>query len=429
MATGEWAARVTVMGVCLDSTSYQALSDFMAGVPEAVITGNVDHYSSAEREVGRALDIPHVEREVGRALDLPHTRICFIDYDRNNEEAIRITERLRSEYPHAHVFAVSSNSQPQGIIAAMRAGCAEYLSKPMRQEQVLDGMARVEANQKKRTRSRAHGKVITLVGAKGGTGVTSLALHLALELAHEGKRKCVLVDQHPALGDASLYLGTGRHQYSFFELANDSERLDEELLQGFLLRHDSGLHLLDSPEIVDAIHGAPPSAVEHTLAFLADLYQFVVVDCPPGLTDATLSSIAQSEQIAIVMTAELPSVRNSVRYIEYLSKLGYTSSSIHVVLNRYSKKGPLSDERIEKALGREISLRVPNSYNEVIQAINAGAPISVGKKSDFGAAIQKWAHELVSNGVGNDRIQATAPDKLSVETKGQIGGFRALFGK
>jgi len=429
MATGEWAARVTVMGVCLDSTSYQALSDFMAGVPEAVITGNVDHYSSAEREVGRALDIPHVEREVGRALDLPHTRICFIDYDRNNEEAIRITERLRSEYPHAHVFAVSSNSQPQGIIAAMRAGCAEYLSKPMRQEQVLDGMARVEANQKKRTRSRAHGKVITLVGAKGGTGVTSLALHLALELAHEGKRKCVLVDQHPALGDASLYLGTGRHQYSFFELANDSDRLDEELLQGFLLRHDSGLHLLDSPEIVDAIHGAPPSAVEHTLAFLADLYQFVVVDCPPGLTDATLSSIAQSEQIAIVMTAELPSVRNSVRYIEYLSKLGYTSSSIHVVLNRYSKKGPLSDERIEKALGREISLRVPNSYNEVIQAINAGAPIPSGKKSDFGAAIQKWAHELVSNGVGNDRIQATAPAKLSVETKGQIGGFRALFGK
>ena len=429
MATGEWAARVTVMGVCLDSTSYQALSDFMAGVPEAVITGNVDHYSSAEREVGRALDIPHVEREVGPALDLPHTRICFIDYDRNNEEAIRITERLRSEYPHAHVFAVSSNSQPQGIIAAMRAGCAEYLSKPMRQEQVLDGMARVEANQKKRARSRAHGKVITLVGAKGGTGVTSLALHLALELAHEGKRKCVLVDQHPALGDASLYLGTGRHQYSFFELANDSERLDEELLQGFLLRHDSGLHLLDSPEIVDAIHGAPPSAVEHTLAFLADLYQFVVVDCPPGLTDATLSSIAQSEQIAIVMTAELPSVRNSVRYIEYLSKLGYTSSSIHVVLNRYSKKGPLSDDRIEKALGRQISLRVPNSYNEVIQAINAGAPIPSGKKSDFSAAIQKWARELVTPATGNDRIQATAPAKLSVETKGHIGGFRALFGK
>src|SRR5229473_8478648 len=316
MATGEWAARVTVMGVCLDSTSYQALSDFMAGVPEAVITGNVDHYSSAEREVGRALDIPHVEREVGRALDLPHTRICFIDYDRNNEEAIRITERLRSEYPHAHVFAVSSNSQPQGIIAAMRAGCAEYLTKPMRQEDVLDGMVRVEASHKKRARLKARGKVTTVLGAKGGVGVTSLALHLALDLARDGKRKCLLVDQHPALGDASLYLGMGRHPYSFYELANSSDRLDEELLQAFLLHHGSGLDVLDSLESVDAIHGASPSAVEHTLAFLADLYQYVVVDCPPGLTDGTLACIAQFEQIVIVMTPELPSVRNAVRYLD-----------------------------------------------------------------------------------------------------------------
>src|SRR6266705_3211617 len=94
---------------------------------------------------------------------------------------------------------------------------------------------------------------------------------------------------------------------------------------------------------------------------------------------------------------KLPSLRNAVRYIEYLAKLGHSSSSIHIVLNRYSKKALLTDERIEKALGRAISLRVPNSYNEVIRAINAGAPIFPGNKSDFGGAIQKWAHELASS--------------------------------
>src|SRR5437016_12160870 len=188
----------------------------------------------------------------------------------------------------------------------MRAGCAEYLLKPVQHDRVVDGLARVEAKQKKRARSTVRGKVITFVGSKGGTGVTSLALHLALELAREGKRKCLLVDQHPALGDVSLYLGTGRHQYSFYELASNTDRLDQELLEGFLLHHDSGLHILDSPEAVDAMHGAPPSAVEYTLAFLAEAYQFVIVDCPPGLTDGTLASIAQSDKVAIIMTAELP---------------------------------------------------------------------------------------------------------------------------
>ena len=408
MGTVERSARVGVMAVCLDATSYEALSHFMAGVPGAVIIGNLDHY------VG-------VEREIGRALDLAQTRICFIDYDRNTEEAIWMTERLRSEYPDVHSFAVSAYSEPEAIIAAMRAGCAEYLLKPVQHERVLDGLARVEAKQKQRARSTVRGKVITLVGSKGGTGVTSLALHLALELAHERKRKCLLVDQHLALGDASLYLGTGRHQYSFYELASNADHLDEELLRGFLLHHNSGLDLLDSPETVEAIHGASPSTVEHTLAFLADTYHFVIVDCPPGLTDGTRACISQSEQVAIVMTAELPSVRNTVRYIEHLSKLGYSSSSIHVVLNRHSKKGPLSDDRIEKALGREISLRVPNSYNEVIRAINTGAPISSGNKSDFSAAIQKWAHQLASSN-GSNKGKALAPHQSAYGTK-------ALFGR
>src|SRR6266436_5341964 len=408
MGTVERSPRVAAMAVCLDQTSFEALSHFVAGVPGAVIIGNLDHYAG-------------VEREVGRALDLAHTRICFIDYDRNTEEAVWVTERLRSEYPDVHTFAVSAFSEPEAIIAAMRAGCAEYLLKPVQHERVLDGLARVESKQKKKARSTVRGKVITLVGSKGGTGVTSLALHLALELAHEGKGKCLLVDQHPALGDASLYLGTGRHQYSFYELASNADHLDEELLRGFLLHHSSGLDLLDSPESVDVIHGASPSTVEHTLAFLAETYHFVIIDCPPGLTDGTRACISQSEQVAIVMTAELPAVRNTVRYIEHLSKLGYSSSSIHVVLNRHSKKGPLSDDRIEKALGRAISLRVPNSYNEVIRAINSGAPISSGNKSDFGAAIQRWAQELASSD-GNNKNRALATPQTAF-------GMKALFSR
>ena len=93
------------------------------------------------------------------------------------------------------------------------------------------------------------------------------------------------------------------------------------------------------------------------------------------------------------------------------------------MLNRYSKKGPLSDDRIENALGRAISLRVPNSYNEVVRAINSGAPISGEKKSAFCAAIQKWAHELGSTGNANANGAAAA-----VAATAPRGGLRALFG-
>ena len=412
MSAIESPVRIAVITVRLDRPSYGVLSHFMATVPGAVLVGDLDHYVGAEREIDRA-------------LTRGHTRVCIVDYDQNTEEAIWITERLRSEHPDVCVFAASASSEPERIIAAMRSGCAEYLLKPVQHERLLEGLARMEAKQKEKARSKVRGKIITLLGAKGGTGVTSLALHLALELAADRQRKCILVDQHPALGDVSLYLGTGRHQYNFYELASNTDRLDQELLEGFLLHHDSGLHILDSPEAVDAMHGAPPSAVEYTLAFLAEAYQFVIVDCPPGLTDGTLASIAQSDKVAIIMTAELPSVRNAVRYMEHLSKLGYSSSTIQLVLNRHSKKGPLSDERVEKALGRGILFRIPNSYNEVIRAINAGAPISSATKSDFAAAIHNWAHDVATS-----KESAKKPDKMkALATAQSRGGVLGLFGR
>lgn len=396
-ATNLNSASIALTSVGLDPISSRSLANIASTLPGAVIAATMEGYAGAEREVGGSGDNARV-------------RVCFIDYDQNTEQAIWITEHLRVNYPDVFVFAVSAYSDPERIIAAMRVGCSEYLLKPILTERVLDGLARVETKQKERTRSKVHGKVITLIGAKGGTGVTSLALHLALELTDHKKHKCLLIDHHAALGDASLYLGTGRHQYSFYELANNTDRLDQELLEGFLLRHSSGLHLLDSPEAADPVHQASPSAIEHTLLFLSGIYEFVIVDCPPGLTDANLACVAQSDQVVIVLTPELPAVRNAVRYIEHLEKLGWSRGKVQIVLNRASKRASLADDRIEKALGRPVSWRVPNSYSEVVRAINSGAPVD-SRSSDFGAAIRNWAQDVAGTS-GNGLAAAHSQNGL-----------------
>ena len=74
-----------------------------------------------------------------------------------------------------------------------------------------------------------------------------------------------------------------RHRYSFYELVHNTDRLDRDLLEGFLLRHDSGLEVLDSPESIDAFPHTSPEAIEHTLAFLADSYDFVIDRLSAGL--------------------------------------------------------------------------------------------------------------------------------------------------
>ena len=230
---------------------------------------------------------------------------------------------------------------------------------------------------------------------KAGPASPRWPLHLALNLVQRHQQKCLLVDEHPALGDVSLYLGLGRHPYSFYELVHNTDRLDVDLLQGFLSQHSSGLDVLDSPEAIHAFPHASSEAIEHTLAFLAENYQFVILDTPPGLTEDSCAAIRQSDRLAIVITPELPAIRNAIRSIEYLTSLHYPEDSIDVVLNRYSRRSALTEEEIETALHRQIAVKIPNNYGLIINAINAGIPLESGPKSELPVAFDHWADRLI----------------------------------
>lgn len=385
--------RIGILCINLDPVSREGLEVLVAQTPGAHIVDNVDRLITP--------------REVLRMLEQFQHRVCVIDFD-DGEESFRIAHKLRAGCGNSiSLFAASSDSRPEQIITAMRAGCSEYLVKPFQPDRLLESLAHVETwGQGKITQQK--GRVISLVGAKGGTGVTSLAVHLALSLVQRHHKSVLLVDHHPALGEISLCLGLGRHQYSFYELVHNMDRLDAELMQGFLLQHHTGLHVLDAPQAMQAFRDTPTDAIEHTLAFLAESYQFVVVDCPPGLSEDTCAAIRQSDRLAIIITPELPAIHNAIRSIEYLTGLHYPSENIDIVLNRHSGKNTLHDREIESSLRRHISVKVPNNYAQIVSAINSGTPIDRSRKSDLPDAFDAWADRLIGDEPGEESRNGTS---------------------
>ncbi len=394
--------RIGILCVNLDPASRDSLDVLVGQTPGAHVVDNVDRLVTP--------------REVMRMLEQFQHRVCIIDFD-DGEESVRICRKLREGCdPGISLFAASSDSRPDQIITAMRAGCSEYLVKPFQTDQIVEALAHIESWHQAKTPGQK-GRIITLMGAKGGAGTTSLAVHLALSLVERHHQSCVLVDQHPSLGEVALCLGLGRHQYSFYELVHNMDRLDAELLQGFLLQHPSGLHVLDAPQAMQAFNSTLPDAIEHTLAFLAESYQFVIVDSPPGLSEDTSAAIRQSDRLAIIITPELPAVHNAIRTIEYLTGLHYPSENIDVVLNRYSRRNALDDREIESSLRRNIAVRVPNNYAQIVRAINAGMPIDRAHKSELPTAFDSWADKLIGG-------EPTAED----EGRGGARKFLGLFG-
>jgi pilus assembly protein CpaE len=370
---------LSVVGVCLDEETWTVLKQFAESAPLIRLRSHLSEYRTQETDSDWLGD--------------PAPDICIVDFDRDRRKAASVAENIHSAAPDTAIFAVSTDTQPDHIIQAMRSGCSEYLLKPMGREQLLNAVARVGGRRKERLQpSRA--QVLAFMGAKGGCGVTSLVTQLGALLSTTLSKKTLIIDLHPDFGDTALYLGLTKYRYHFFELVENNDRLDAELLQSFLAKHSSGLELIPAPEGNDQPRRIVPGAVAQTLDFLRARYDYILVDMPPGLSDENLEMIRHCDQLHVVTVAEVSALRNVVRHLDYLTRKEIPRDRFRVILNRHQKRSLISDGEIEKTLGQRIYWKVPNQYAHVVKAINGGDPVAELSSSEVTKNLKELASIL-----------------------------------
>jgi pilus assembly protein CpaE len=340
--------------------------------------------------------------------------ICFVDFDRHRALAISLAERIHARLPETAIFAISSQSQPSAILEAMRCGCNEYLVKPVDREQLTTAVVRIGARRKdKQDQTRA--QVLAFLGAKGGCGVTTVVTQMGALLAKSFSRSALLVDLHPDFGDAALYLKLTKSRYHFFELLENTDRLDADLLESFLIRHSSGLEVIPAPEgSVGTGNATSTGALSSTLEFLRGRYEFILVDMPPSLNDDNLTVIRECDQLYLVAVAEVSAVRNVVRQLEYLAQKEIARDKVRVVLNRHHKSNVVNDAQIEKAIDQKIFWRVPNEYPQVVKTIHEGDPIAQLPNSGVARSLERWAGDIGKKAV---------PESTKKQSSGLLGGL------
>jgi pilus assembly protein CpaE len=324
--------------------------------------------------------------------------VALVDCDRDPELALGTMERLRLlSLRNLSVVAVATRLDAEYLLRAMRAGCNEFLTKPVDPSALKEALSRfANGYSAGAMRPENQGQVLSFFGAKGGVGTTTLAVHVAGSLVRRHRKRTLLIDHHHELGHVALYLGLKDGQYYFNELVRNADRLDADLLKGFVSRHPSGLEVIASPDGCALAHKSSPEEINFVLSFLRTQYDYVLIDSSMNYKDIVPALVQASDEFYLVSTPDVAALRDLARRVENISLTDTATSKLRIIINRSTSDDAVTPEQIEAAVRFPVWRAIPNNYADLVRAINAGEPINPQHRSSFAQQINRWSEQLVS---------------------------------
>ena len=233
--------------------------------------------------------------------------------------------------------------------------------------------------------------VIAIVGLRGGTGSTTLAVNTAFMLAGRGRRVC-LADLSTVSGHLQLHMHLNP-THNWGELLPMGPAPDPRAIAKLLTPHaPSGIQLLAAPPI-PATRTLTAPAIQMVLRELSSEFNHVIVDLPT-LNETTIATLTSARTSIIVMTDDPTSVQTTVQFLMTLQRMGEDPSRVRIVLNHIRAQRDVQPETIAKALQRPISLELPFEPSQP-SAIRRGLPVvSTHPDSAYSAAVQQLLRQL-----------------------------------
>ena len=324
--------------------------------PQAVIAKEFREYPGLD-------DVPQLS-EAGY-------QIVIIELDTNPEQALDLVEHIASR-SSITVMVYSAQADSDMLVRCMRAGAREFLTSPFSQGTVAEALVRASVRRPAvKSAKQALGRLLVFTGAKGGSGVTTVASNFAVALAHESGQNTLLIDLDLPLGAAALDLGITA-PFSTVDALQNVNRMDTNFLSRLLTKHNSGLSVLSAPDKYSYIP-ILEDALEKLMLSARQDFEYVVVDAGSIAGPNYTLLLDAATTVYLVTQISISELRNSNRLItEFFAS---RAAKLQIVLNRFTPRSLVIDEEsITKALTLPAAWKVPSDYPVVRQAQNNATP-------------------------------------------------------
>jgi pilus assembly protein CpaE len=378
----------------------------MARNPQIV---TVDPDLGARAETKRAAQIAHFEvvGEAGYGVEAvtvakEHSPDVFlVSFEEPVALALQTIESLVGIAPKSPTIVYSSLADANSVRRAMVAGARDYLIKPLKPEDlgraVYGVLERIEreglAGTAEVAETAARGSVITIFGAKGGIGKTTISTNLATTLSKITGANVCLLDMDTRFGDVAIMMDIAV-EASIADVARQIDTLDRDKIRDYLVKHHSGVSIMPAPLHPTEWRNLTPQHIEKIVELLAQTHDYVVIDTPGTFNELIATTLELANLILLVTSMDIASIKDTALALEMLRAAGVSEDKVKLTINHSTAANSLREEDVSRVLEYDVFWRIPHDL-AVSSSTQLGQPIVIAKPyARVSRAIIDLAHTL-----------------------------------
>ncbi len=302
----------------------------------------------------------------------------FIAVEQPIQRAMQTIEFARSVSPETVIVAYSGSWSPIVERRLMQAGVNDFLHGKVTREQLKAIVNRPRRRSPGAIADDAEsgrtGRVVAVIGQKGGIGKTTTSTNLAAAIALEGRQSVLLIDLDTRFGDVAVMMDI-RPDFTVSEIARDPEYLDRDAFRSVLLRHESGAFVLPAPRDYRSWLNCSPEQLQDLIRFAATMFDVVILDTPGTFNDVVGAAVELADRTVVVTSTDLSSLKNTSLLVEHLDLRGVPSDHVIVsLIHGHDVGGGPERADVEFAISRKVDFEVPFD-RAVRKASQLGVPV------------------------------------------------------
>jgi pilus assembly protein CpaE len=337
-----------------------------------------------------------------------------------------LTREVLARHPDIGVILMTAEPTAAFFQAAMDAGARAVVEGPPSVDELGSRIPPILEWQRQVRAMAGHGlagsheaagRLVAFTGAKGGVGTTTVALHAALlaVTANPDRRVCFIDLDLQQRGLRQLLDLNGRRTIA--DLVTIAGSLTGRNLDEAVLVHQTGLRILLAPQHGEQAEDLTGEIARQVLAGAKGHYDLVIVDCGSVVTEASAVGMEFADDIALVTTADIPSLRASHDKIEMLSRLQIAKNNdVRLLFNKVSSRNEVQPDLGRRITGAEsFKVALAEDWRRLEPVANSLAPLDL-EDGPFRRSVIALGRELRLTGA-DPRAEAVTTSPRSVRRR------------